>query len=146
VNVTGQGGNAVVAFALNALFALDNTANNYFAWMFKQRPDVLQNTPTNRQFTGQLAEVAVVVGTTLIGPGGAKNPLKLIHSSETLSKTILDGLRKKTTQELIDSLKPGLEEALRVKPDGRVMNGNHRITVLMERGVDVNALPREVVK
>jgi hypothetical protein len=26
---------------------------------------------------------------------------------------------------------------------GRVMNGNHKITVLMERGRDVNALPRE---
>ena len=44
------------------------------------------------------------------------------------------------------SSKPGMEEALRVKPDGRVMNGNHGVTVLMERGVDVNALPREIVK
>lgn len=143
---TAQGGNVATAFALNALFALSNTANNYFAWMFEQRPNVLQNTPTNREFTGQVAAGAVFVGTMMIGPGGAKVPLTLIHSPATLSKTILDGLRKKSTQELIESLKPGLEEALRVKPDGRVMNGNHRITVLMERGVDVNALPREIMK
>ena len=86
------------------------------------------------------------MGEMMLGPGEERMALKLIHSTETLSKTILEGLRKKSTQELIESLKPGLEEALRVKPDGRVMNGNHRITVLMERGVNVNALPREVVK
>ena len=146
INVSAQGGNVATAFLLNGLFALSNTANNYFAWMFNERPAVLQNTPTNRQFTGQLAEAAVFVGTMVLGPGEAKVPLKLIHAPETLSNTILAGLRKKSTQELIESLKPGMEEALRVKPDGRVMNGNHRITVLMERGVDVNALPREVMK
>jgi hypothetical protein len=51
-----------------------------------------------------------------------------------------------TTQAIIDSLKPGAKEALRVKPDGRIFQGNHRIYVLMERGVDVNALPREALK
>jgi len=101
--------------------------------------------PVTKEFVGQAAAAAVTVGTAIIGPGGAQAPLKLIHSPATLSKTILDGLRKKSTQELIESLRPGLQEALRVKPDGRVMNGNHRLTVLMERGVDVNALPREVV-
>jgi hypothetical protein len=51
--------------------------------------------------------------------------------------------RKRSTQEIIDSLKPGAQEALQVKADGTVMQGNHRIKVLEERGVDVNALPRE---
>jgi RHS repeat-associated protein len=67
---TAQGGNVATAFALNALFALSNTANNSFAWMFEQRPNVLQNTPTNREFTGQVAAGAVFVGTMVIGPGG----------------------------------------------------------------------------
>src|SRR5437763_1681903 len=39
----------------------------------------------------------------------------------------------------------GSREALRVKPDGRIMNGNTRIKVLEERGFDVDGLPREVV-
>jgi hypothetical protein len=34
---------------------------------------------------------------------------------------------------------------LRVKPDGRIMNGNTRVKVLEERGFDVNSLPREIV-
>jgi hypothetical protein len=34
---------------------------------------------------------------------------------------------------------------LRVKPDGRVMQGNSRISILVERGFDVNTLPREIV-
>jgi RHS repeat-associated protein len=145
VNVNAQGGNQLTAFGLNLLFALSNVANDAFRFI---APDsqLLSNTPTNREFTGQLATGVAVVGTGLIGPGGAQAPLRLIHSPATLSKTILDGLRKKSTQEIVESLKPGLEEALRVKEDGRVMNGNHRITVLLERGVDVNSLPREVVK
>ena len=32
-------------------------------------------------------------------------------------------------------------EALRARPDGTIMNGNHRIQVLRERGVDVDSLP-----
>jgi biotin operon repressor len=30
-----------------------------------------------------------------------------------------------------------------VKPDGTIVQGNHRIEVLRERGVNVNQLPRE---
>jgi hypothetical protein len=39
----------------------------------------------------------------------------------------------------------GLAESLRVKPDGRIMNGNTRIKVLEERGYDTDSLPREPV-
>jgi hypothetical protein len=46
---------------------------------------------------------------------------------------------------MIRSLAPGSREALRIKPDGRIMNGNTRIKVLEERGFDVNVLPREIV-
>jgi hypothetical protein len=37
--------------------------------MFKKRPCLSQNTPTDKQSTGQLAESAAVAGTTMIGPG-----------------------------------------------------------------------------
>lgn len=148
VTVSAMGGNQITAFALNSLFALDAAASSYFRPLTNAmgvRPSYMEPIPVTKEFVGQAAAAAVTVGTAIIGPGGAQAPLKLIHSPATLSKTILDGLRKKSTQELIESLRPGLQEALRVKPDGRVMNGNHRLTVLMERGVDVNALPREVV-
>ncbi len=70
VTVAGKGGNVLVAFGINAGFALSNFANDYFAWMFQQRPDVLQNTPTSRAFVGQAATAAAFIGTAFIGPAG----------------------------------------------------------------------------
>jgi len=49
---------------------------------------------------------------------------------------------KKSTQEIIDSLTPGVgKNPLTVYPDGSIADGNSRITILQERGVDVNSLP-----
>lgn len=50
-----------------------------------------------------------------------------------------------STNELIKSLAPGQAGSLKVKPDGTVLDGHHRIKVLRERSVDVDALPREIV-
>jgi hypothetical protein len=72
-------------------------------------------------------------------------PLKPLHADDTLIKSKLDTYAKRTTQELIDSLKPGLSGSLKARPDGTVVDGNHRIKILRDRGVDVNSLPREVV-
>jgi len=76
-------------------------------------------------------------------------PLRRIHSDQTLetgpSKFSLDYWRKQPTDDIIRSLQPGNADALRVKPDGRIMNGNTRIKVLEERGVDYQNLPREIV-
>ncbi len=63
--------------------------------------------------------------------------------SPALSSGMLDFWGRKRTPDIIDSLKPGQPEALRVYPDGRIANGNTRIKILRERGVDVDALPRE---
>jgi len=57
----------------------------------------------------------------------------------------LDYWRDRPTVEIVESLDPGRREALRVKADGRVMNGNTRVKVLRERNYDVDALPREVL-
>jgi hypothetical protein len=46
---------------------------------------------------------------------------------------------------MVKSLQPGNPEALKIKPDGRIINGNTRIKVLEERGFDINSLPREVL-
>ena len=73
VNVTGKAGNAAVALAVNTLIALDNAANDFFSPLVNAmgvRPSYMQNTPTNREFTGQVATAGAFVGTMLLGPGG----------------------------------------------------------------------------
>jgi hypothetical protein len=67
-----------------------------------------------------------------------------IYQSGT-AKLALEHWRKQPTGAIVRSLAPGGREALRVKPDGRIMNGNTRIKVPEERGFDVNSLPREIV-
>jgi len=39
----------------------------------------------------------------------------------------------------------GKVEALKVKSDGRILNGNVRVKVLEERNFDLNSLKRELV-
>ncbi len=41
------------------------------------------------------------------------------------------------------SLRPGQKGTLKVKRDGTMVDGHHRIKVLRDRGIDVDALPRE---
>jgi RHS repeat-associated protein len=73
-------------------------------------------------------------------------PLKFLHSPSTwvsgTAKNSLEFWKKQPTEKIIESLKPGAREPLIVKPDGTIMQGNTRIKVLTERGVDVNSLPR----
>ena len=67
--------------------------------------------------------------------------------AESLSQ-MLKGIDSK--YQLQDFLTPALEFArnpsasspLTVYPDGRIADGNTRITILRERGVDVDSLPR----
>jgi hypothetical protein len=72
-----------------------------------------------------------------------KGPLKPLHAEGSLSRPKLNAFRKLSREDLIASLRPGEPGALKVKPDGTIMNGHHRIYVLRERGEDVDALPRE---
>lgn len=73
--------------------------------------------------------------------------LQRIHADDTLAsgagRFSLVYWRQRETTEIVESLRPGRSEALRVKPDGRILNGNVRIKVLAERGFDVNSLARE---
>ena len=48
-------------------------------------------------------------------------PLKPLHGDSALSPAKLDKYGKATTQELIDSLKPRKEGALKTRPDGTVI-------------------------
>ncbi len=78
----------------------------------------------------------------------ADPPLNRIHPDSTYetdvsAKQSLEYWRKQSTGDVIDSLKPGQSEPLTVDAEGNIWNGNTRIKVLQERGVDVDALPRE---
>jgi hypothetical protein len=70
--------------------------------------------------------------------------LKFLHSEENLIKLKLEYFRKLSTEDLIESLKPEKEGALKTQKDGMMMDGHHRIKVLIERRIDVNKLPREI--
>ncbi len=75
----------------------------------------------------------------------SQQPLRPLHPDSSLSPATLRDLDKKSTQELIDSLRPGEPEALRARPDGKILNGHHRIRILRGRGVNVDQLPREII-
>jgi ParB-like chromosome segregation protein Spo0J len=72
-------------------------------------------------------------------------PLKPLHPDSSLSPSKLAEYAKASTQVLIDSLRPGQTGSLKVRPDGTMVDGHHRIKVLRDRGVDVDSLPREIV-
>jgi RHS repeat-associated protein len=65
--------------------------------------------------------------------------LRLIHGPSTISGAAMDSVRKMSTEEIINSLKNGDQPGI-IKSDGTVMNGNTRLAVLQERGVDINKL------
>lgn len=72
-------------------------------------------------------------------------PLRPLHSEDSLIRSKLDKYDKLSDQSLIESLKPGQIGSLKTRPDGTMIDGHHRIKVLRDRGVDVDALPREVI-
>ena len=71
-------------------------------------------------------------------------PLKFLHSESSLIELKLEYFRKISTEDLLESLKPEETGALKTKADGTIMDGHHRITILRERGTDVEKLPREI--
>lgn len=72
-------------------------------------------------------------------------PLVPLHSQDTLNPLKLQSMRSLSTKVLLDSLCPPKRECLKTRRDGTILDGRHRIFVLRERGVEVDALPREIV-
>ena len=70
-------------------------------------------------------------------------PLQFLHTAATLIPSKLAHFRTVPTDQLIDSLRPGQAGALKAKADGTLMEGHHRLVVLRDRGIDIDALPRE---
>jgi ParB-like chromosome segregation protein Spo0J len=75
----------------------------------------------------------------------SRPPLKFLHADSSLSQAKLNQFGKLSNQQLIDSLKPGQSGSLKVRPDGTMIDGHHRIRILRDRGVDVDSLPREIL-
>ena len=71
--------------------------------------------------------------------------LRLLHEGENLVQSKLELFRKCSTESLLQSLLPGQPGALKVRPAGTILDGNHRIKVLLERNVNINILPRETI-
>lgn len=72
-------------------------------------------------------------------------PLKSLHTESALSQSKIAVLSRLSSDELINSLKPGQPGSLKTRPDGTVIEGHHRLKILRDRGVDIDSLPREVI-
>jgi ParB-like chromosome segregation protein Spo0J len=72
-------------------------------------------------------------------------PLHPLHLSSSLSQAKLNQYARLSNEELKQALEPGRQGSLKVRPDGTIIDGHHRIAILQMRGIDVNQLPREEV-
>jgi hypothetical protein len=72
-------------------------------------------------------------------------PLKPLHSEEVLVASKLAQFERLTTETLVQSLAPGQFGCLKTRPDGTIIDGHHRIHILRQREVNVDALPRETL-
>jgi hypothetical protein len=71
--------------------------------------------------------------------------LKPLHPDTSLSPAKLGEMERQNTDVLRNSLRPGQKDSLKTRPDGTILDGHHRIYILRKRGVNVDALPREVI-
>jgi hypothetical protein len=73
-------------------------------------------------------------------------PLRFLYLTDSLSQPKLAALRKVETETLKASLLPDQRDCLKVREDGTLLDGHHRVFILRERGVDVDSLPRMVIE
>jgi len=72
--------------------------------------------------------------------------LQFLHAENLLNAVKLSEFRRLSTDELKSSLRPGLAGCLKARPDGTVLDGHHRLSVLIERSENVDGLPREIIE
>jgi hypothetical protein len=72
-------------------------------------------------------------------------PLKPLHIPSSLSQAKLIQYARLSNETIISSLKPGEPGSLKVRPDGTIIDGHHRIVILERRGFDIETLPREII-
>ena len=72
-------------------------------------------------------------------------PLKMLHPEDRLIPSKLAQLDRLSTEDLVQSLAAGQPDCLKTRPDGTIIDGNHRIHILRQRAIDVDALPRQIL-
>ena len=72
-------------------------------------------------------------------------PWQPLHPDHTLLVLKLETFRAISSEALVESLRPNQPGSLKVRNDGTIVDGHHRIKVLRERNVDVDQLPREII-
>jgi hypothetical protein len=72
--------------------------------------------------------------------------LQFLHTGNLLNAVKLALFRRLSTDEITASLRPGEPGCLKARPDGTVLDGHHRLSVLIERGENVDRLPREIIE
>jgi hypothetical protein len=91
--------------------------------------------------SGALGTVGKIATVAAILPA-----LRVIRSAETITSGVgghsYNFWSSQSTDSIIGSLAPGAAEPLTVNAEGAIIDGNTRIYVLLERGIDVNGLPR----
>jgi hypothetical protein len=74
------------------------------------------------------------------------NELRFLHAEKTLNRGKLELFRRLSNEELKRSLLPGEKGSLKARPDGTLLDGHHRLSVSIDRGEDVNTLPRVIME
>ena len=78
---------------------------------------------------------------------GAQRPkLRFLHSDDSMIPAKLVSFRRLTTDAIKMSLNVGQPGSLKGRPDGTILDGHHRLSVLLERGEEINDLPREIME
>jgi hypothetical protein len=72
--------------------------------------------------------------------------LRFLHSENLLNTIKLAQFRRLSTEQIKSSLQPGHAGCLKVRPDGTVLDGHHRLSILLERDEDIHSLPREIME
>jgi hypothetical protein len=72
--------------------------------------------------------------------------LQFLHSQGALNAGKLEVLRRLPTDELKRTLRSGQPGSLKTRPDGTVLDGHHRLSILLEPGEDIDELQREIME
>jgi hypothetical protein len=74
-----------------------------------------------------------------------KPRLRFLHSENVMNLVKLEAFRRLPTDALKFALLPGQPGSLKVRPDGTVLDGHHRLSILLERGENIHLLPPEIL-
>jgi len=73
-------------------------------------------------------------------------PIVFLHRAETLNRVKLEYFAKLSTEVILESLATGQDGSLKTRPDGLLLDGHHRLAVLLGRGLDIHSLPRTIIE